>query len=113
MATKTDELVPVDQLYSDMHSRFYSRDMLQDGEKTFLATYYPVEYPHNAEDIYHQVTAGDEGRLDLIAYRYYNSAMLWWVIAEANNIFHPIKEVKAGIYLRVPSWEWVFSNVIR
>ena len=53
-------------------------------------------------DNYHQVTAYDQFRLDLIAYRYYLSTDYWWIIATANNLFDPFNLV-IGSILRIPS----------
>jgi hypothetical protein len=53
-------------------------------------------------DSYHVVTSGEENKLDLIAYNYYNNEDLWWVIAEANDITDPFN-VPASTVLRIPS----------
>lgn len=60
-------------------------------------------------DRYHEVKSFEEGRLDILAQRYYNNALLWWVIAEANDIFDPITEVIAGKDLRIPSIDSLYG----
>ncbi len=106
----TDELIPTKKLYPDGTSRFRRWPILFDDDQEFFATYYSHEYPYSAEDKYHEVGSGEEGRLDLIAHEYYGSALLWWVVAEANEIFHPFKDVVSGKVLRIPSTNYVFGT---
>lgn len=51
----------------------------------------------------HVVTAGEEGRPDLISYRYYNTVEYWWLICVANDIQCPFLELYPGRELKVPS----------
>lgn len=60
-------------------------------------------------DQYHILAQGE--RLDLLAYRYYGDAALWWVIAEANNIANPLR-LEVGMRLRVPARSTVFAEVM-
>jgi hypothetical protein len=53
-------------------------------------------------DTYHQVTAYDQFRLDLISYRYYLTPEYWWIIAAANDILDPFA-LEVGTILRIPS----------
>jgi hypothetical protein len=46
--------------------------------------------------------AGENDRLDSLAYRYYNNAMLWWVIAKANSLVNGTITVKPGTKLLIP-----------
>lgn len=61
-----------------------------------LPTFQPGE-----EDITHVVQEGE--RIDSIAYRYYQDAVLWWVVAWANSIELPQRELSPGVELVVPS----------
>lgn len=62
----------------------------------------------NVQDaVRHTVTAGDVGMLDLIAYEYYESEALWWVIAWANRIRNPITDMYVGQQLLIPPLEEV------
>ena len=61
-------------------------------------------------DQVHKVKTNETTRLDLIAYQYYNNALLWWVVAEANDITDPFEEIPAGTYLRIPSVETLYAN---
>jgi nucleoid-associated protein YgaU len=54
-------------------------------------------------DTVYEVEAGMEYRLDLISFKHYGTATFDWAIADANNISDPIKEVKVGTVLRIPS----------
>lgn len=61
-------------------------------------------------DIVHTVTVGESLRLDILAQKYYNNPLLWWVIAQANDIYDPIQGVPAGTKLRIPSMEVLYSE---
>lgn len=61
-------------------------------------------------DIIHTVKYNEVLRLDLLAYKYYNNALLWWVIAQANDIKDPIQGVPAGTKLRIPSIESLYED---
>lgn len=112
MAT-TDELVPTTRVFDSSWSRYHRVSILRDGTNHFFATQGRREYPYSPEDRYHEVSAGEVSRLDLIAYEHYATPLLWWVIAEANDIFHPLKEVVAGKVLRIPAPIYVFSSIVR
>lgn len=53
-------------------------------------------------DRYFLVDKGYENRLDLISHEMYGTSMLWWAIANMNNIENPL-DVKAGLVLRIPT----------
>ena len=42
------------------------------------------------------------GRLDLLAYEIYESPMLWWVIALANDIVDPFDDALVGSLIYIP-----------
>lgn len=54
------------------------------------------------DDRFFLVDKGYENRLDLISHEVYGTSMLWWAIANMNNIENPL-EVKAGLVLRIPT----------
>lgn len=107
----SQELIPTDRLPSDqVNSRFRdSKIYVDENGNVFYETYEVRVIPYSEGDIYHEVTAGEEGRLDLLAFDYYGNPALWWIIAEANDIVVPIKDVYAGLVLRVPDPSSVFS----
>lgn len=63
-----------------------------------------IKYPlmeRTIDDIYIIGMQGD--RLDNLAYKYYNDAKLWWIIARANNIGKGNLSVPIGAQIRIPS----------
>jgi nucleoid-associated protein YgaU len=67
----------------------------------FWGLYTSPEIPSSDSDTIHIVAAGE--RIDNIAYKYYGSSMLWWVIAERNSIDLPIAELRQGMKLIIPA----------
>lgn len=63
------------------------------------------EIPEQRDDLVHRVIGSD--RIDLIAYKYYNDARLWWVIAVANEMEELPTELNAGDDIRIPSPRYV------
>jgi hypothetical protein len=73
----------------------------QQGKPYWKGKSYP-NIPVSESDAY--VITSSEDRLDLLAYRYYNDATLWWIIAMANNnstkgLMYP----EPGTQLRIPT----------
>lgn len=61
------------------------------GDKLLLRN--KLKYELGTDDIYHLVKDGD--RLDLLAYRYYDSnvedaSKYWWILADVNEIMNPL-----------------------
>lgn len=54
-----------------------------------------------AFDRKHVVVDGDLGRLDLIAYKYYNDINLWWYVAFSNGIVNPFTDMYVGQVLQI------------
>lgn len=63
-------------------------------------------------DLQYTVENKYEGRLDLIAYAFYDDPKLWWVIAQFNNILDPITEVVPGAVLIIPIKDRVMSEFL-
>lgn len=93
------------------NSRYADDRVLNDGTRTFVKTWRRPSTEEYSNDVFHTVSAGEENRLFLIAYKYYKDPSLWWVIALHNQIIHPF-EVPAGTALRIPSLAVVFSDII-
>lgn len=75
---------------------------LRNTERTdYWELFIPPEIPSSENDVTH-IVSGNE-RLDYIAYQYYGSSALWWIIAERNNISLPLSEVKQGVELVIPA----------
>lgn len=76
--------------------------IVDDEGDEYVESVNPMDVSESTSDYYHTVLSGEEDRLDLISYRYYNTPLLWWVIAEASELFNPL-DVPVGTVLRVPS----------
>lgn len=50
-----------------------------------------------------EVTQAMAGRLDKIAYDFFGSEQLWWVIADLNPSLDPVAGVEVGVVLRIPT----------
>lgn len=97
---------------NDHSNRYRGLRIITDLETNtkFLETYERKEIPVNSDDYYHTVKSHEEGRLDLIAHQYYQNALLWWVIASANNITNPFLYPKTGDIIRIPSLRTLYGN---
>ena len=72
------------------------------------------EYPiiENApDDILYTVSRTD--RIDLLAFRFYGSAELWWIIALANGYELLPTDLRENTTLRIPSGQRVFTQILR
>lgn len=58
--------------------------------------------PSSSNDIQHTVKDGET--LQNIAFRYYEDSGKWYIIAEANGILNPFKELESGTLIRIPSY---------
>lgn len=90
-------------------SRYRNLKILSGSDgKSFYETRRNIDIRESTNDFVHEVSLGEEGRLDLIAYRYYKNPTLWWVIAYFNNILDPF-EIPAGMVLKIPSKESIYG----
>lgn len=77
-----------------------------------LGTRDVTDIPKSTYDSYHKVNAYEACRLDLIAYKYYNNQLLWWIIAQANDIHDPFNDVVPGMVLRIPNLTTLYGGVL-
>lgn len=84
---------------------------LSDGTYLWDTFQFRPEVPTSEDDLYHELTAGEVGKLDVVSFYYYGTVDLWWVIAIANNILNPLR-IPAGTRLRIPSIDVVYREVI-
>lgn len=70
-----------------------------DGKRVYTSNRLAV-IPVSDNDIY--IIANEDTKLDFLAYKYYNDASLWWLIAKANNVGNGTYSVAAGTQLRIP-----------
>ena len=95
--------------YSD---RYKNCKILKDIEtkEVLLSTREIVDIPSHPNDLYHRVKSNEVSRLDLLAHKYYSNPLLWWVIAQANDIYDPMTMLLPGTLLRIPSLEVLYGN---
>lgn len=96
----------------ERENRYRGLRILRDLESKdeLLESYERKQLPIGPDDYYHTVQVNEEYRLDLIAYKHYGNALLWWVIASANNITDPLSGPRSGDVVRVPSVSTLYSN---
>lgn len=92
-------------------SRINFDAVLYDNRNTFLPSFRRKTIEANIADIYHTVTSSEQGRLDLVSYKYYGTTRLWWVIAMVNGIPNP-SELEPGIVLRIPPIDIVNTEIV-
>ena len=71
-----------------------------DGKRYRSTVKYPV-INKKSTDIY--IVGSQHDRLDNLAYKYYEDARLWWIIARANNLGKGTLTVPIGTQIRIPS----------
>jgi len=69
------------------------------GKRYRASVRYP-EMPKSYKDRYIISIQGD--RLDNLAFKYYEDARLWWILARANNLGKGDLEIPIGTQLRIP-----------
>jgi len=69
------------------------------------------DIPVNDDDKFHRVTGVD--RIDLLAYEHYGDAVLWWVIAVANDLELVPTDLHEGDVLRIPSKTYVQQQLFK
>lgn len=84
------------------------RQIIDDDNNTFTETTNQTPVAYSDSDIYHEVQNSEEGRLDIIANKYYGSPEYWWIIAMANDYIDPFY-IKAGTLVRIPK----FSSLLK
>lgn len=71
-----------------------------DGDYSLEAK--PPIVSESPNDIQHTVKDGET--LQNIAFRYYGDSGKWYIIAEANKILNPFKELEMGNLIRIPTY---------
>jgi len=82
----------------------FGKLLLIDGVEHWDTLVLPDQSPRS-DDIIHVVSSAD--RIDLIAYRYYQDASLWWIIAWANDMEVLPTDLNANDEIRIPSKSYV------
>ncbi len=79
----------------DTNSRYYNCDTTNDlPQSNMLKDYY--DYTTT------KILAHEDGRLDLVSHRVYNTPVKWWIIARFNSIINP-ETARAGMTLKIPN----------
>lgn len=83
---------------------------LDSNDEEVPETYERIIFTDRSDDILFRVSSGQVNRLDLIAGldSIYNNENLWWIIAEANDIFDPFN-IPVGTVLKIPSKDKIYS----
>lgn len=87
------------------YSRYAGTDVRLDGGVLNFGEWRPPALDAEGEQLY-VVADADVNRPDLVAFRFYGDAALWWVPLLHNGIQDPFT-VEAGDHLRMPSLETV------
>ena len=89
----------------DTMNRYKNCKILKDvaTSELLLSIRPEITIARSNDDIWHRVKINEVCRLDLLAYKYYNNALYWWIIADANNIYNPLEEIAPGTLVRIPS----------
>ena len=75
----------------------------------------PPDFDPTSNRRTHVVRGFEVGFLDALAVRYYGEGMetMWWVIAQANRLVDPEREMREGDELVIPPLENVMAFVAR
>lgn len=92
-------------------SRLNFVDLVSDGEYEYWDLAVLPEMPEQSDDLRYQVMGGD--RIDLLAFKFYGSASLWWVIAVANDMELVPTAFNVGDVLRIPSPRYVNQELFK
>lgn len=95
--------------YTDRYKNCKLLEDLDTGE-ILLSTREIKRIPERPTDLYHRVKSHEKTRLDILAHTYYKNPLLWWVIAQANDIYNPFLTLDPGTLIRVPGLESLYGN---
>lgn len=95
--------------YSDRYKNCKILEDIDTGDLV-LETREISPIPYDSSNRYHRVKSHEVCRLDILAHKYYQNPLLWWVIAQANDIYDPFKLIESGTLLRIPSVETLYGN---
>lgn len=84
------------------------RQIIDSGVNIYTETFNKTNVLHSDDDIFHVVLKEEENRLDIISYKYYNTAEYSWVIALANEMVDPFV-VNVGSILRIPKFTSLYQ----
>ena len=82
----------------------------KETSQVLLSTRERLNTRADPRDQIHTLSHEDMGRLDIISNIYYRTPLLWWLLAEVNNIYNPFIPLPVGYQLRIPSIESLYGN---
>lgn len=96
----------------DRYDRYRECKLLEDIDtgELLLSTREISEIPSRSSDTYHRIQSNETTRLDILAHLYYRNPLLWWIIAQANDISDPFEPLEIGTLIRIPSLESLYGN---
>lgn len=96
----------------DKFDRYRNCSLLKDKDtgEVLLSTRELIDIPRHVTDRIHRVEAHEQCRFDILANKYYRNPLLWWVIAEANEVTNPLEDIPAGSLVRIPDLETLYGN---
>lgn len=102
----------LDNNSKDRSDRYRNCKVLEDEDTgdIILSTIEDIDIYPRSSDIFHRVKSHEVCRLDILAHQYYRNPLLWWIIAKANNIYNPFKDIEPGTLLRIPNIESLYGN---
>lgn len=83
-------------------SRFKMTELLIDGGRLRYGLWEPPDIEITGGEPTFTVPPELEHRPDLVSHRAYRTVDLWWAIMQVNNIFLPIRDLRAGTTLIIP-----------
>lgn len=86
----------------DPTNPYVATDIFSIGGKVFFGIWNPPDVQIDGDEKQVIVQQGGEGQLDLIADAEYDDRRLWRVIAQANKINLPIRDLKPGMTIIIP-----------
>lgn len=89
-------------------SRYRNQWRILDDEGDLYQETYDPPSINTSNARVHKVSQADINRLDLVSYKYYNTPIYWWIIAEASGIYNPLI-VPEGTILVIPSLQTVYN----
>jgi len=71
-------------------------------DRLFFGLWDPLDVQIDGDEVEVEIQDGVDGFLDLLAHQYYKDRRLWRVIAQANRIDLPLRDVVPGMRLIIP-----------
>ena len=90
-------------------SRYWNYKVYKDDTNIYFENPKYIDVPEHEDDQYFMVTQKYVDRIDLIAAKFYNNVILWWVIAKANHLTNPMS-IPIDTILRIPAQATLYGE---